>query len=178
MRRFELVLLVGIAQLGCTEDDKTEDTGTSSSSAFAETGLDDGNDHHPQSIRRDHGITTDLVWDEYLAEVSLEWLEHLAENNGCQMEHNWDSPLGENLMWATYYMSAADVVNGWASEEAFMITIVILANLWEKCVALHKFVWESTERVGCAMIVCPNGTDHMWMCNYDPAGNWVGERPY
>ena len=28
MRRFDLVLLVSIAQLGCTEDDKTEDTAT------------------------------------------------------------------------------------------------------------------------------------------------------
>ncbi len=177
MRKIELVLLVSIGQFGCTEDEKTGDTAPVIS-PFAETGPMTGMTTTHNSIRKDHGIEADLIWDEYLAEVSLEWLEHLAENNGCQMEHNWDSPLGENLMWATYYMSAADVVNGWASEEAFYDYGNNSCQPGEMCGHYTQIVWEATERVGCAMIVCSNGTDHMWMCNYDPAGNWVGERPY
>ena len=114
-----------------------------------------------------------------MAEVSLDWLEHLAENNGLSlgMEHNWILHSAKNLMCTTYYMSAADVVNGWASEEAFYDYNSNSCQPGEMCGHYTQIVWESTERVGCAMIVCPNGTDHMWMCNYDPT-ELGGERPY
>ena len=175
--RLTLLAWFGLT-IGC--GDKTEDTGTEveQTSPFAETGPMSGMTNAHNEVRRAHGIDADLVWDESLAEVSLEWLEHLAANNNCQMEHNWDSPLGENLMWATYYMGAEDVVAGWASEEAFYDYDSNSCQPGEMCGHYTQIVWEDTERVGCAMIVCPNERDHMWMCNYDPAGNWVGERPY
>ena len=130
------------------------------------------------AVRRAHGIDADLIWDQELAKVSMQWLEHLKDENGCRMEHNWDSPLGENLMWATYYMDAEDVVDGWASEEAFYDYDTNSCQPGEMCGHYTQIVWEKTERVGCAMITCKDGSEYMWMCNYDPAGNMVGSRPY
>ena len=66
-------------------------------------------------IRRAHGVD-DLIWDEDLVVVSEEWIAHL-DNNNCNMEHNWDSPLGENLFWANYETTNQVVVDSWASEE-------------------------------------------------------------
>ena len=162
---------------GCLGDTKeTEPSAQNNVPENPETGLMQGMTEEHNKIRRPYNVP-DLTWDEELVQISLDWL-NVLNDDGCQMEHNWDSPLGENLMWATYYMSAADVVNGWASEEAFYDYGNNSCDPGEMCGHYTQIVWESTERVGCAMIVCPNGTDHMWMCNYDPAGNWVGERPY
>ena len=156
-----------------------EDTGVNEEvSAFAEVEEMKGMTEAHNVIRRAHGIDAELVWDEDLAEVSLEWLQHLADNNDCRMEHNWDSPLGENLMWATYYMDAESVVNGWASEEAFYDYDSNSCQPGEMCGHYTQIVWKSTERVGCAMITCKGDTEYMWMCNYDPPGNMVGSKPY
>ena len=172
------MLFFSFLLIACTSTDKSEDTAPEEVSLFGETGPMSGMTETHNVIRRAHGIDADLVWSEELAEISLEWLQHLEVNNNCQMEHNWDSPLGENLMWATYYMSAEDVVNGWASEEAFYDYDNNSCQPNEMCGHYTQIVWEATEKVGCAIIVCDGGTEHMWMCNYDPAGNWVGEKPY
>ncbi|KAH7569359.1 hypothetical protein JRO89_XS06G0150700 [Xanthoceras sorbifolium] len=38
-------------------------------------------------------------------------------------------------------------------------------------------VWRNTRKIGCARIVCDDG-DVFMTCNYDPPGNYVGEKPY
>jgi hypothetical protein len=37
-------------------------------------------------------------------------------------------------------------------------------------------VWNNTREVGCAVASEPGR--EVWVCNYDPPGNWIGERPY
>ena len=44
------------------------------------------------------------------------------------------------------------------------------------CGHYTQIVWKNTKKVGCAMIEC-NGTS-TWVCQYDPPGNWVGQKPY
>ena len=166
---------LGICVSGCT---KKEKDGIATDSPFAETGAMEGMTAAHNEIRRAHGVRVDLVWDEALAEISLEWLNHLDLDNNCQMEHNWDSPLGENLMWATFYMNAQEIVDGWASEEAFYDYNSNTCEDGEMCSHYTQVVWKDTTHVGCAMITCQNETEYMWMCNYDPAGNWEGEKPY
>ena len=175
--RFESVLF--LSMLGCIDDSKQDESQSDETvGEHPEASPLGGMTEAHNQVRRAHGIDADLQWDEDLVQVSLEWLQHLEVNNNCQMEHNWDSPLGENLMWATYFMTAEDVVNGWASEEAFYDYDSNSCDPGEMCGHYTQIVWESTERVGCAMIICEGEQEHMWMCNYDPAGNWVGERPY
>ena len=172
------VFMSSVWMMSCGDKEDTALEEVEEVSAFAEIEEMSGMTEAHNVIRRAHGIEADLVWDEELAEVSLEWLQHLEINNDCRMEHNWDSPLGENLMWATYYMDAESVVNGWASEEAFYDYESNSCQPGEMCGHYTQIVWESTERVGCAMITCKDDTEHMWMCNYDPPGNIVGSKPY
>ncbi len=44
------------------------------------------------------------------------------------------------------------------------------------CGHYTQIVWKTTKKVGCAKIIC----DEMdvWVCNYDPPGNWIGQKPY
>ena len=171
------ITCIGICVSGCADKEPTSEDTTQNESPFAEVGPMEGMTATHNEIRRAHGVTVDLVWDEALAEISLEWINHLDVDNNCQMEHNWDSGLGENLMWATYYMDAREVVEWWASEEAFYDYNSNTCEEGEMCAHYTQVVWEDTTNVGCAMITCQNG-EYMWMCNYDPAGNWMGERPY
>ena len=34
------------------------------------------------------------------------------------------------------------------------------------------------QQIGCGMAVCDDTKQQIWVCQYEPAGNWVGERPY
>jgi pathogenesis-related protein 1 len=44
------------------------------------------------------------------------------------------------------------------------------------CEHYTQVVWRATKEVGCA--VARNDGREVWICNYDPRGNWIGVRPY
>ena len=175
------MLTISLLLIGCIdkeeEKDDTEET-EEEASEFAEIGPMNGMVNAHNEIRQEHGIQQDLIWDEYLAEEAKIWIEYLDQDLNCQMEHNWDSPLGENLFWASYMTTATEVVQAWASEEQYYDYDSNSCQAGEMCGHYTQIVWEDTERVGCAMMECSNGSGFIWMCNYDPAGNWQGEKPY
>ena len=51
-------------------------------------------------------------------------------------------------------------------------------NLRTKTTDITHIVWSSTRRVGCARVDCYGGRGVFITCNYDPPGNYIGERPY
>ena len=44
------------------------------------------------------------------------------------------------------------------------------------CGYYTQIVWGDAREVGCA--VARGGGREVWVCEYDPPGNWVGKRPY
>ena len=44
------------------------------------------------------------------------------------------------------------------------------------CGHYTQIVWRKSQQVGCGMAAC--GDTKVWVCNYDPPGNFNGERPY
>ena len=44
------------------------------------------------------------------------------------------------------------------------------------CGHYTQVVWKNTKLVGCGIASC--GNSEIWVCNYSPPGNYVGERPY
>jgi len=44
------------------------------------------------------------------------------------------------------------------------------------CGHYTQIVWRDTKQVGCG--VARDNRREIWVCNYDPPGNWVGHRPY
>lgn len=116
----------------------------------------------------------DLVWDAELAAVAQAWAE------GCNFEHS-TGPFGENLYAATGMPSAADAVDAWASEIEFYD--YESNGCSGVCGHYTQIVWRDTARVGCGFADCPSIAGagfggRMWVCNYDPPGNFVGQRPY
>jgi hypothetical protein len=48
------------------------------------------------------------------------------------------------------------------------------------CGHYTQVVWRNTERVGCGYSTCQaQGFNfEVWVCNYDPPGNFIGQAPY
>jgi pathogenesis-related protein 1 len=114
-----------------------------------------------------------LAWSSELAQVAQEWADTLLRKGTFQ--HQARNPYGENLFEIDGATAApAEVVNDWASEARDY------RYRTNSCTAVcghyTQIVWRGTKRVGCG--VAQNQSRQVWVCEYDPPGNIIGERPY
>lgn len=116
-----------------------------------------------------------LTWSDELAGVAAKWAKELKKKR-CELVHSKFS-YGENLFAGTSgYFDAAYVVNEWGAEVEFYNYKKNKCKPGEMCGHYTQMVWNTTTKVGCAKIKC--GDMDIWVCEYDPPGNWVGEKPY
>lgn len=137
-------------------------------------------------VRRTVGVNEDLRWAEDLAAHAQEWAS--IRSAGCDLEHRQNSTLGENLFWASPVTSstgtkakqevtATEVVESWAAEQSDYHYESNRCNEGKMCGHYTQIVWQGTREVGCGMHICPD-RGQVWVCNYRPAGNYTGMRPY
>jgi len=113
-----------------------------------------------------------LQWSSELAAYSRKWANSLIANN--RTAHNSESPFGENILATGLGSTPASVVTEWASESQ---NYTYITNTCKgDCGHYTQLVWRSTRNVGCAM--AHNKQREVWVCSYDPAGNFRGEWPY
>lgn len=119
-----------------------------------------------------------LSWSEEDAAVAKAYAEK------CTFEHNRNrGDRGENLYAGTGSSNIADVVKSWASEAA---NYDYASNKCSGvCGHYTQLVWAATTHVGCAVKDCTTnspfggkGPWQIWVCDYSPPGNFVGEKPY
>ncbi|RVW29829.1 Pathogenesis-related protein PR-1 [Vitis vinifera] len=85
---------------------------------------------------------------------------------------------GENIYWGNGdTWTPTDAVRAWADEEKYYRYATNTCEVGEICGHYTQIVWRNTRRIGCARVVCDSG-DVFMTCNYDPVGNYIGERPY
>jgi uncharacterized protein YkwD len=123
-----------------------------------------------------------LTWSDAAARKAAEYAKK------CRFEHNPDrGDFGENLAAATPdTWTTAQVVKSWADEAADYDLAKNTCKKGKVCGHYTQVVWRKTASVGCATVMCnknsPFGPDfphwQLWVCNYAPPGNWVGQRPY
>lgn len=114
-----------------------------------------------------------LRWSADLATYAADWAQTLA-NRGA-FEHRPKNRYGENLyMIRGGPTNAAQVVRSWAEERKNYNARTNKCS--GVCGHYTQLVWRNTTAVGCAM--APRGNRQIWVCNYDPPGNWRGQRPY
>ncbi len=117
-----------------------------------------------------------LVWSDAVAKSAYEWARKLQKDN-CGFYHS-DTDYGENLwMGSTGYYSIADVVESWASEIEDYNYETNKCKAGKMCGHYTQIVWNTTTEVGCASIEDCDGMT-LWVCQYNPPGNWVGKKPY
>ncbi|AEE85113.1 putative pathogenesis-related protein [Arabidopsis thaliana] len=120
-----------------------------------------------------------LIWDRRLQNYAQGWANQ--RRGDCALRHsvsNGEFNLGENIYWGYgANWSPADAVVAWASEKRFYHYGSNTCDAGQMCGHYTQIVWKSTRRVGCARVVCDNGGIFM-TCNYDPPGNYIGQKPY
>ncbi len=119
--------------------------------------------------------TEDLKWSEELASEAQKWANKLAKRS-CKMKHS-KSEHGENLFWTTAAATPEAVVDDWASEKKYYRGGKIKSSKVSKYGHYTQMVWYNTKLVGCGMAICKKG-HQIWVCNYYPAGNYIGEKAH
>jgi len=129
-----------------------------------------------------------LSWADDLGDTAQQWAEHLRDANDCNMVHSGASKLGENLYWASAVswsdggserqeVTPAQVTDSWGSEKADYNYATNRCVSGKMCGHYTQLVWKGSTEVGCGMAVCGDDSQ-VWVCNYRPAGNFIGRKPY
>lgn len=161
-------------------------------SLAAEKGAMAGMTQAHNTVRSELGLSQ-VAWSDDLAEFAREWAQYLAERNGCQLHHRPDNGkyrirYGENLYWASALrlgngmrkgqkISPQQVVSAWISGRQDYDLARNRCGWGKSCGHYTQVVWNTTRRIGCGIAVCSD-LSQIWVCNYDPPGNYLGQVPY
>ena len=122
-----------------------------------------------------------LSWSADAASVAQAWA------GGCTYQHNAGrGQRGENIAanappgsW-----TLQNVVDAWAGEASDYDYATNTCASGKECGHYTQIVWRDTLRVGCGHQVCASnspfgsGSWEFWVCDYEPPGNYVGQKPY
>lgn len=116
-----------------------------------------------------------LTWSDEVAETARRWAGELAAN-GCGLQHNPNKPYGENLYWTTVPVDGTEATASWVSEADDYDAESHSCEQGKICGHYTQVVWANSTKLGCGMATC--GSTQVWVCNYDPPGNYVGQQPF
>jgi uncharacterized protein YkwD len=129
--------------------------------------------------RREVGVPL-LTWSDGLATSAQQWANELARRGS--LVHS-GTRYGENL-WGgsppgSYSLTA--MVNSWGSEQRFFRNGrfgngVSTTGNWQDVGHYTQIVWRNTREVGCGL--ASTGRQDFLVCQYNPAGNVVGQQVY
>jgi hypothetical protein len=116
-----------------------------------------------------------LTWSGVVAQAAQSWADQ------CMFKHN-TMGYGQNLYATSGAATPQAVVNDWVSEvKDYDYTGNTCSGV---CGHYTQVVWAKSLRLGCGVTNCTqnspfgSGSWQNWVCDYDPPGNFVGEKPY
>jgi pathogenesis-related protein 1 len=120
-----------------------------------------------------------MVWSSTIAT----WTQQYTTNCNFADTTGPNGDWGSNAFAGTGTYKPADVVGSWVSEDA---DYDYATNTCTKdCGHYTQVVWRDSVGLGCGTTTCTqnnpfggSGAWQLWVCNYDPAGNYVGMKPY
>jgi pathogenesis-related protein 1 len=132
------------------------------------------------NLRSPLGISP-ISYSEDLADFAIEWCQELGRKKGA-FEHRpstgkFARTYGENIYKGSISNTPFDdAMKLWASEKSKFRNNVLNQNNWYSAGHYSQMIWGKTRTVGCAVVEI-NG-NCIVVCNYDPAGNMMGQRTY
>ena len=114
-----------------------------------------------------------MSWDNTVAAYAQNYTNQRIGD--CNLVHS-DGPYGENLAWGSPSLTGIDAVNLWVGEKT-NYDYNSNSCVGGECRHYTQVIWRNSLRLGCARAQCNSGG---WFvtCNYDPPGNYVGQRPF
>ena len=131
-----------------------------------------------------------LSYSPELAASAQAWADELKQSNHCRMRHSSSQgQYGENLFWASpvvwsdgrrelSQVPPEKPVDSWGSEQRDYNHVNNSCRPGKMCGHYTQLVWKTSTQVGCARAVCADSQEQVWVCQYQPAGNWLGHKPY
>lgn len=145
-------------------------------------------------IRQRLGVPP-LRWSTRLESFATDWVNYLTGEAGCVVRRRGliglplqKNGIGENLQrhdairfgdgrTEVAQIDERDLVLQWAREAVNYDYKSNKCKLNEECESYTQLVWRDSQVLGCAAASCPNN-DQIWVCNYDPPGNYAQQKPY
>lgn len=146
------------------------------------------------SIRQRLGVPK-LRWSTSLESYAAGWANYLTTELDCEPRRRGSiglprhkNGIGENLQVINSVrfddgrieVASVDenkVVLGWARQGIDFNYTDNKCGVGKVCDNYTQVVWRDSQVVGCAAASCADKSQ-IWVCNYDPPGNFVGQKPY
>lgn len=137
-------------------------------------------------VRKDVGVSP-VKWSNTIAKFSQEWADQLAATG--KFEHRprtgqWTQKYGENIAvgFGDSYGVAKGAADWYGEIKLYQQGTPIPAD-FSNFQAGHytQMVWAKTTEIGAGKAVMQQGQMKGWtviVCNYNPPGNFIGEKPY
>ncbi|XP_044763287.1 venom allergen 5-like [Coccinella septempunctata] len=147
----------------------------------------DGSQYSNKGAKNMNAVSYDLEL-EYIAQC---WANvcHTLEHDKCRNSKRF--PCGQNIYWGSNSNETKDAVRAWYGEIQYMTNPAWIDKLArpgepnaypnDKKMRGHftQVVWAKTKYIGCARVrYGKNNIESQLICNYGPAGNFVGESIY
>nr|XP_027102770.1 pathogenesis-related leaf protein 6-like [Coffea arabica] len=116
-----------------------------------------------------------MLWDSTVAAYALNYANQ--RKGDCNLIHS-NTDYGENLAKGYRNFSGAEAASLWVAEKPYYDYHQDACVGGRECLHYTQVVWRDSVRLGCARVQCLNKLWWFVICNYDPTGNYVGERPY
>jgi Cysteine-rich secretory protein family len=115
--------------------------------------------------RARHANTPAIKWSAAVAKSAQAWADR------CKFAHSTSSKYGENLAYGHPSIKAA--IKAWYDE----VAQYDYRNPGFTPATGHftQVVWKSTKEIGCALGNCGKGSPNLWVCQYSPPGNYMGQ---
>jgi pathogenesis-related protein 1 len=177
MKRFLMLLIFMHILITCISQIVVNDTGSKVSVKDAQDALDMHN-----NARKAVNVSP-LEWSVELAKYAQEWADFLANDNNCQLAHRGSmgkNPrnAGENIFLGSgRIFDALYASKDWYSEIKNYDHSQSAEMGYQMAGHYTQMVWSKTKKLGIGMATCKNGSIII-VGNYDPPGNYVGEKPF
>nr|XP_043622475.1 pathogenesis-related protein PR-1-like [Erigeron canadensis] len=117
-----------------------------------------------------------LIWDRRLARYANIYARKRKQD--CLLKHS-NGPYGENIFWGSgNKWSPVQAAASWVAEGRWYNRQSNSCTGGRECGHYTQIVWRRSKRIGCAKVTCFGGRGVFMTCNYDPPGNYIGEKPY
>ena len=129
-----------------------------------------------------------MTWNDFLTPLAATWAA------GCRWEHGQPplgnnpeySKIGQNLFTYERSMNLTLGIQLWYDEKGDYNYDTLGCTPGKMCGHYTQVVWATSRHVGCAYHLCPTmpvldkilNDAYYLVCNYGPAGNFDGEKPY